>query len=134
MEKLPFAKNYKELVVYQKTIQLTDKVYQISTRFPKEETYSLTDQLRRSSRSIGAQIAEAWGKRPYPKHFKSKLTDAISETNETEHWISIASRCGYIDIELRNELFGICHRIKQLLGGMIIKTNLFCDPISNQGE
>jgi len=62
-------------------------------KFPKEETYALTDQVRRSSRSDGAQIAEAWAKRRYQKHFVSKLTDAIGEELETQHWIEAAQDC-----------------------------------------
>lgn len=134
MVKLPFAKTYQDLIVYQKSIQFTDKLYKISAYFPKEETYSLTNQLRRSSRSIGAQVAEAWGKRPYPKHFKSKLTDGISETNETEHWINIAFRCGYIDIDQKKELVTMCQKIRQLLGGMISKTNQFCSQLEDNNS
>ena len=67
--------------------------------FPKEEMYSLTDQIRRSSRSVGAQIAEAWAKRHYEKHFISKLTDSDGEQHETQHWIEVAEDCGYITKE-----------------------------------
>ncbi len=107
-------------------MELSDKIFQLSTDFPKEETYSLTDQIRRSSRSIGAQIAEAWGKRRYVKHFVSKLTDAYAETYETEHWISIAFRCGYLNEETSNTLNNDCARLCQLLGGMMSKADQFC--------
>ena len=73
------AKSYKELEVYKLARQLSKEIYEITKGFPKEEMYSLTDQIRRSSRSVGAQIAEAWAKRKYEKHFISKLTDADGE-------------------------------------------------------
>ncbi len=96
-EKLPFASSYKKLLAYRVALELADYVFLQTMGFPKEETYSLTDQIRRSSRSIGAQIAEAWGKRRYSKHFLSKLSDAYAETYETEHWITIAYNCGYLN-------------------------------------
>ncbi|HDD55563.1 MAG TPA: four helix bundle protein [Chloroflexi bacterium] len=71
---------------YKYAINLADGRFHASLIFPKEETYSLTDQIRRSSRPIGAQIAEAWGKRRYKKRFASKVTDAYAETYKTEHW------------------------------------------------
>ncbi len=71
-------------------------VYQLTKKFPKEERYALTDQIRRSSRSIGGQISEAWGKRRYEKHFVSKLTDADGEQLETQHWLLTALDCEYI--------------------------------------
>jgi four helix bundle protein len=69
----PFAKGFRDLIVYQKARAVAKRVYELTKAFPKEETYSLTDQVRRSSRAIGAQIAEAWAKRRYPNHFASKL-------------------------------------------------------------
>ncbi len=125
-DKLPYVSSYRQLVVYKNSMELAEKVFMVSIRFPKEETYSLTDQIRRSSRSIGAQIAEAWGKRRYIKHFVSKVTDAYAETYETEHWITIAFRCGYLNEETSNTLNNDCSRICQLLGGMVSKANQFC--------
>ena len=87
---LPFARGFWELVVYQRARDLQGRVFEVSKTFPREEAYSLTDQIRRAARSIGAQIAEAWGKRAYQKHFVSKLSDAVSECNETQHWIMSA--------------------------------------------
>ena len=82
---MEFVKNYSELEVYKFSRNLSKEVFEITKEFPKEEMYSLTDQIRRSSRSVGAQIAEAWGKRRYEKHFISKLTDADGERLETQH-------------------------------------------------
>jgi len=76
MTEMKHAKSFRDLLVYQKAVKVSGIIFVISKRFPKEETYSLTDQIRRSSRSIGAQIAEAWGKPRYERHFISKLTDA----------------------------------------------------------
>src|SRR6266436_9544210 len=91
-----YAKSFKDLLVYQKAGEVSRAVFRISKSFPKEEMYSLTDQLRRAARSVGAQIAEAWGKRRYEKHFVSKLTDADAEQMETQHWIGEALDCGYL--------------------------------------
>lgn len=95
--KLPFAKAFWELRVYERARDLQGGVFRASRAFPTEEKYSLTDQLRRAARSIGAQIAEAWGKRDYIKHFQSKLSDAESENNETQHWLISAVDDGYLD-------------------------------------
>ena len=85
-----YAKSFKALRVYQKAREVSRLVSLLSKAFPREEAYSLTDQLRRAARSIGAQIAEAWGKRRYEKHFVSKLTDADAEKMETQHWVGEA--------------------------------------------
>jgi len=123
---LPYVKSFRTLTSYKYAINLADEIYHASLKFPKEETYSLTDQIRRSSRSIGAQIAEAWGKRRYIKHFISKVTDAYAETYETEHWLLMAYRCGYIDTEEFNNLLVLCNQLSQLIGGMISKADKFC--------
>lgn len=124
-EKLPFAENFRELIVYKKAESLAEDIYKESRSFPKEEIYSLTTQIRRSSRSIGAQIAEAWGKRMYFKHFVSKLTDAEAELNETEHWIETAHKCAYISSQSRDKLRKECVEIRRLIGGMIVKADSF---------
>lgn len=84
------------MVVYRKARESARQIFVLSTSFPPEEKYSLTDQGRRSARSIGAQIAEAWAKRRYPKYFAAKLSDAEGETNETQHWLDTAVDCGYL--------------------------------------
>jgi four helix bundle protein len=91
------ASSFTDLEVYQRARRLAGTLFERTKSFPREETYALTDQLRRSSRAIGAQIAEAWGKRLYPRHFLSKLTDADAEQRETRHWIAVATDCGYLD-------------------------------------
>jgi len=127
-ERLPYAKNFRELVVYQKSRRLAREVFHLSKRFPKEETYSLTDQLRRASRAIGANIAEAWGKRSYERHFLSKLTDADAEQYETQHWLEIAIDCGYIAATDGRPLIAACEEIGRLLGGVMARSAAFCNP------
>lgn len=85
-----------ELLVYQKSFDSAMEIFNLSKSFPKEETFSLTDQIRRSSRSVCANIGEAWGKRRYPKSFISKLTDAEVEARETQVWPEFAKTCNYI--------------------------------------
>jgi four helix bundle protein len=123
--KLPYASDYQKLLAYILAVELADHVFTLSETFPREEIYSLTNQIRRASRSVGAQIAEAWGKRSYVKHFKSKLTDAIAELNETVHWIEIAYRCSYIPEQTRIDLIETCWRINKLVYGMKGKAHLF---------
>src|SRR5512136_1881255 len=104
MTELNHAKSFRDLVVYQNAKKVSHTIFEISRSFPKEETYSLTDQIRRSSRSVGAQIAEAWAKRRYERHFVSKLTDADAEQMETQHWIDEACYCQYLDTKQAEEL------------------------------
>lgn len=111
--------NYEDLTVYQRAFDLQQRMFQITKSFPREERYSLTDQVRRSSRSIGANIAEAWQKRRYPAHFASKLSDSDSEQAETKHWIKTAYACEYITIEQRNDLINNCKEVGAMLGKMI---------------
>ena len=89
--------------------------------------YSLTDQIRRSSRSIGAQIAESWAKRKYEKHFVSKLTDADGEQLETQHWIEIALDCSYLSIEIASSLLSQYASVGRMLNSMITKAEFFCN-------
>jgi four helix bundle protein len=128
MAETKYAKSHRDLIVYQKARTLAQEIFEMTKSFPKEETYSLTDQVRRSSRSVGAQIAEAWAKRPYEKHFISKLTDSDGEQHETQHWIETAEDCGYIPHEKSAYLVEKCREVGRLLGSMIDKASLFCNP------
>lgn len=119
-----------ELAVYKEAFQLQQAIYELSKAWPREETYSLIDQVRRSSRSIGANLAEAWAKRRYPAHFLSKLTDADGELSETRHWIDTAHACGYLAAQDRTTLNEESHRVGGLLGNMIQKYRQFCLPDS----
>ena len=125
---MKFVKSYRELSVYAKARVLAKDLFEISKRFPSEEKYALTDQLRRSSRSVGAQIAEAWGKRKYERHFASKLTDADSEQLETQHWLDTAFDCAYISEDTQSQCIERLEEIGRMLQGMMDKANLFCTP------
>lgn len=121
--------SYKDLEVYKLARELAREIFQLSISFPKEETYALTDQIRRSSRSVGAQIAEAWAKRKYEKHFISKLTDADGEQQETQHWLETAFDCGYIDKAVLEIILRKYESVGKMINSMINKSNLFCKQI-----
>ena len=112
-------RGFKELTVYKKSFELAMLIFNISKSFPKEETYSLTDQIRRSSRSVSTSIAEAYRKRIYPAHFVSKISDADMENSETLVWIDFATSCGYISQEDRSSLELIANEVGRLLNHMI---------------
>jgi four helix bundle protein len=128
MSSLPYVNSFRDLVVYQKSRKLAQAIFLVTKQFPKEEMFALTDQVRRSSRSIGAQIAEAWAKRRYEKYFLSKLTDADGEQQETQHWLETAVDCKYLTQEQATTLLADCEEIGRLLGGMMSKTDMFCRP------
>ena len=125
------AASFRDLIVYQRARTVAKEIFVISKRFPREEMYSLTDQVRRSSRSVGAQIAEAWGKRRYEKHFLSKLSDADGEQYETQHWVDTALDCGYVTREEADHLTDGLIQIGRMLNGMMAKSAAFCgnDPL-----
>jgi four helix bundle protein len=97
-------KTYKELNVFQNAMDTSMKIFQITKNFPPEERYSMVDQMRRSSRSVCANLAEAWRKRRYKAMFIAKLSDAESEACETQVWIEFARRCGYLEDAVSDEL------------------------------
>ena len=117
--------DFKKLIVYQKAFKLAMKIYKISISFPKEEKYSLTDQIRRSSRSTCTNVAEAYRKRIYPKHFINKLTDADGENSETVVWLDFALECKYLTKETYNSLHAECVEIGKLLNYMINNPDKF---------
>jgi len=118
--------NFRDLIVYQKAFDLQQLIFAITKNFPKEEMYSLTDQMRRSSRSIGANISEAWQKRRYIAHFVSKLSDSDAEQAETQHWIDTSLACEYISPEIQNQLLTKCREVGKMLGSMIANPDKFC--------
>jgi four helix bundle protein len=120
------AAHFRDLIVHQKAREVAKAVFVLSRRFPREEMYSLTDQLRRASRSVGAQIAEAWGKRRYEKHFVSKLSDADSEQYETQHWIESALDCEYVSREEADQLNDSLAQIGRMINSMMDKSASFC--------
>lgn len=110
--------SFKELKVYQKAYALAIKIHHISKTFPKEETYSLTDQIRRASRSVCTNIAEGYRKRRYPKHFTSKMTDADGEASETTVWLDFAKEFKYIISEVHSALCSEYDAVGKMLGSM----------------
>ncbi|SKB32585.1 four helix bundle protein [Daejeonella lutea] len=124
---MEYVQSYKDLHVYRLARVLSKKVFEITHSFPKEERYSLTDQMRRSSRSVGAQIAESWAKRKYPRHFVSKLTDADGEQLETQHWLEVSVDCLYISREMGDDLISQYNEIGKMLNSMINKSESFCN-------
>ena len=124
---LGYARGFTELAVYHKTRALALEVFKTTKKFPKEEAFSLTDQWRRASRSIGGQIAEAWAKRPYVRHFISKLTDADGEQQETQHWTIVAFDCGYITRDEAHRLGSLAKEVGRMLGDMMQHADSFCD-------
>ena|ERR1700743_1552920 len=110
---------FRDLIAYKKAFALSMEIFSITKSFPKEETYSLIDQIRRSSRSVFASIAEAYKKRRYPNHFISKLTDADMENGETQAWLDASLACKYITQEKYQELSKQSEEVTYLLIYMI---------------
>src|SRR4051812_15679775 len=113
------ATSFKELRVWQNAIELSMQVFHLSKSFPSDEKYSLTDQFRRSTRSIAANVSEAWRKRRYVNAFVSKLNDSEAEAAESQTWTEIALRCGYVDDTAASELDARCEEILAQLSTMI---------------
>ncbi len=118
--------SFRDLSVYKLAIKLQQEIFILSKTFPKEELYSLTDQARRASRAVGANIAESWHKRRYPAHFVSKLTDADAEQAETRHWLDTARACEYVSAPSHQTLLEKCLRIGRMLGKMMSRPEDFC--------
>ena len=125
---MALVKHFRELRVYKQGFAAASRIYELSKRWPKEERYSLTDQIRRSSRSVCANIAEAWRKRRYPAHFVSKLSDSDSEAAETQAWLDFALDCGYIDQQARDELHNIYENVIGGLVNMMANPDTWCGP------
>ncbi len=117
--------DYKDLLAYQKAFQLAMEIFELSKSFPIEEKYSLTDQIRRSSRSVCANIAESYRKRRYVNHFISKLTDSDAENSETNVWLDFSLECNYIPKEIHQILNQKTIEIGKLINFMINNPNKF---------
>ncbi len=113
------VKDYRELRAYQLAFETAMLAFELSKRFPREEQFSLTDQLRRASRSVCANIAEAWRKRRYPASFISKLSDADTEAAECQVWVAFAHRCGYLNgaqqADLADRFDHVCSQLAILI-------------------
>lgn len=124
--------SFKTLKAYEKGYQLAMNIYIISAQFPKAETYSLTDQIRRSSRSVCANLAEAYRKRKYLRYFLSKLSDSDAECSETQVWLDFAKDCNYISEETYKELKLACEELGKLLGYMISHPDKFMEKANKK--
>ena len=124
--------SHEELEVYKLAFQAAMRIFALTRQFPRQETYSLTDQIRRSSRSVCSNIAEAWRKRRYEAAFVSKLNDAESEAAETQVWISFAVQCGYLSQEVGQEL----HQTYDHISGKLVNMITNPDPwvLKKQGS
>ena len=118
--------SFKDLIVFQKAYKLAMDIFEISKSFPKEEKYSLTDQIRRSSRAVTSCLAESWAKRRYEKAFVNKLTDSLGEENETEVWLDYSKDCKYILPETHNKLMIEYLEVRKMLISMINSPDKWC--------
>ena len=117
------AKSYKELKVYQRSYDVAMEIFNLSKKFPRDEMYSLTNQIRKSSRSVSANIAEAYRRRIYPKSFISKLNESEAEATETQNWLDYSYDCGYLDEKTKDDLY---HAYDNILG-MLVNMRLSAD-------
>lgn len=115
----------KQLIVYQKAYAVAMRIYTLTQRFPSEERYALTSQIRRSSRSVCMNLREAWAKRRYEAHFISKLSDCDGENGETDTALDFARDCSYITEHEHAELTGLCAEVGRMLGAMIREPRKF---------
>ena len=116
---------FQDLLAYQKSFSLAMKIFEITKSFPKEEMYSLTDQIRRSLKSVPANILEAYRKRVYPKHFHCKLTDSDAENSETQVWMEFSLKCNYISESIYNELLNESNEVGKLINFMLLNPQKF---------
>lgn len=123
---MAIIRGFRDLKVYQQARVEAQDIFEISKGFPREERFSLTDQIRRSSRAVTSMIAEAWGHRRYPASFASKLTDAIGEVTETQSWLDDALDCGYITTTQHSKCDAAWQAIGGMINNMIEKTDNFC--------
>jgi four helix bundle protein len=126
MERKKTIRHFRDLEVYQRSFALAIDIFQIGKTFPAEERYSLTDQIRRSSRSVCANLAEAWRKRRYLAVFKNKLTDAIQEASETQCWLELCLACDYLDAERFKKMDDEYEEILSMLNSMERNAGKFC--------
>ena len=125
-EKIEVVKNYRDLKVYKLAFESAMRIFELSKKWPKEEKYSLTDQIRRSSRSVCGNIAESWRKRRYVAHLVSKLSDSDTEAAETEVWLDFANRCGYLNKDDHSDLMDKYDHICRMLTKMMNNPEPWC--------
>lgn len=126
MEGKAHIRHFRELVVYQRAFDAAMKIFAITKSFPVDERYSMVDQVRRSSRSVCANLAEGWRKRKYEAVFKNKLTDSMQEASETQCWLEFSIACEYINQETFSRLDGEYEQIIAMLNSMEMNSTKFC--------
>ena len=126
-------RSHRDLEVYDRAFDAAVQIFELTKAFPKEEMFSLTDQVRRSSRSVCANLAEAWRKRRYPSAFASKLADCESEAAETQTWIEFSVSCGYLDNATARTLYRAYDRILATLVGMTLHLEKWTFPEKTKG-
>ena len=122
------VRSHRDLEVYKRAFKVSMRLFRLSKQFPKEETYSLTDQVRRSSRSVCSNIAEGWRKRRYEAAFVSKLNDAEAEAAETQCWLEFALACGYLAKDEARDLFQEYEEIISMIVAMIAHSEKWVLP------
>ena len=126
MERKQDIRHFRDLMVYQKAFAAAMRIYEITKRFPPEEKYSLVDQIRRSSRSVCSNLAEAWRKRKYSAMFRNKITDSMMESSETQCWLEFAFSCGYLDQSVFSDMDKDYEEIIAMLNSMELNSKKFC--------
>jgi len=122
---MSLPRGFRDLKPYQLAYDLAMEVFRQSKHFPAEERYSLTDQIRRASRSVAANISEGYRKKRYPKMFVSKMADADGEATETQVWLDFARDCGYLSPEIQRKLTAGYEELGRMLGSMILRPERF---------
>lgn len=126
MDTVRCIKHFRDLDVYKRAFATAMEIYNITKTFPSEEKYSLVDQVRRSSRSVCSNLAEAWRKRKYIAVFRNKITDAMQEASETQSWLEFSLACGYITSDVFKALDNEYEEILSMLNAMEKKAEKFC--------
>ena len=126
MDHQKYIRHFRDLDVYKRAFEAAMKIYEVTKTFPVEERYSLIDQIRRSSRSVCSNLAEAWRKRKYVAVFENKLTDAMQEASETQSWLEFALACKYLDENLFQKLDAEYEEIIMMLNSMERNSKKFC--------
>ncbi len=125
-ERKKIIRHFRDLEVYQKAFKAAMEIYRLTKNFPSDEKYSLVDQVRRSSRSVCSNLAEAWRKRRYPAAFKNKLTDSMQEASETQCWLEFSLACRYMQSEPFEQLDAEYESIQSMLNVMEKSADKFC--------
>jgi four helix bundle protein len=129
-DRMAVIRGFRDLDVYAQAREQAQKIFALSKSFPKEERYSLTDQIRRSSRAVNAMIAEAWARRRYPAAFINKIDEALGEAMETQAWLDHTVDCGYMDRSQHRAMDEAWQKIGAMLNRMIQRADDFCRSAS----